>query len=425
MSKFQLLKGFKDLLPEEAPLWEWIESTAKNTFDTYGFSMIETPIVESADLFTQSIGNTTDIVEKDMYTFDDRDQKKISLRPEGTASVVRAYLTHPSLLQAPYVKLYYRGPMFRHERPQAGRLRQFHQIGAETIGDGAPHRDIELLAMLTDFFHQLKVTDLTLEINSLGCPTCRPEYRAKLLNSLHAHTQALCEECVRRLQTNPLRILDCKKESCRTVVQSAPAPIDHLCDPCATHFKAVEEGLSLLSIPYRLNRHLVRGIDYYTRTAFEMTTTHLGAQNAVAAGGRYDSLIELLGGVHRPAIGFAIGVERVVALINKNQVPQKPLTLFMIPLGSAARSFLLPVLYEIRSKKIKSEWGDEHASLKNQMKQADRLNARYALIIGEEELRDGFGILRNMTTREQEKVPLSHLAETLSARFCKTVERES
>ncbi len=411
MPTFQALKGFKDLLPEETPLWDFIESTAKATFDTYGFSMIETPILEPSDLFTQSIGTTTDIVEKEMYTFDDRDKRKISLRPEGTASVVRAYLSHPTLSQLPYAKLYYSGPMFRHERPQAGRLRQFHQIGAEMIGESSPERDIELLAMLTDFFRQLKLTDLTLEINSLGCPLCRPTYRALLLQYLNDPVHILCQECVRRLQTNPLRILDCKNESCRTITRLAPAPVDHLCEECDTHFKAVLAGLSQLAIPYLLNRHLVRGIDYYTKTAFELTTTHLGSQNAVAAGGRYDSLIALLGGPKTPAIGFAIGVERVIPLLHPDDAPKRPFAVFIIPLGQTASELLRPVLYDLRKRQIKSEIGNGKGGLKGQMKQADRLGAQYVLIVGDEELREGIGVMRNMVTREQEKIALTDLVD--------------
>ncbi len=393
---------------------------ARDTFHLYGFSMIRTPIIEQAELFTQSIGTTTDIVEKEMYTFEDRDKRKISLRPEGTASVVRAYLQNRSLSELPYVKLYYIGPMFRHERPQAGRLRQFHQIGAEMIGEIAPERDIEILAMLSHFFQQLKITDITLEINSLGCPRCRPPYRHALVNYLQSQTQILCEDCVRRLQANPLRILDCKKEGCRETTRHAPSPLDHLCAECQTHFKAVEEGLRLLGIAYTVNRYLVRGIDYYTKTAFEMTTPHLGAQNAVAAGGRYDSLIALLGGPNVPAIGFAIGMERVAALVRPESVQKNPLMLYLAPLGDAALHLLLPKLYAFRQKNIKSEMGTNSSgrgSLKGHMKQADRLGAQYVLIVGETEISEGKGVLRNMTTHEQEKIDLANLIDAVVARM--------
>ncbi len=423
MPTFKTLKGFKDLLPEESFIWESLASTARETFDLYGFSMIQTPILEPSDLFTQSIGTTTDIIEKEMYTFKDRDKSKISLRPEGTASVVRAYLEHPTLSQQPYTKLYYIGPMFRHERPQAGRLRQFHQIGAESIGEINPNRDIEMLALLVHLFEQWNIAGLTLEINSLGCPVCRPPYRQQLVDFLTQAIHALCEDCVRRLQTNPLRILDCKKEGCRAHIGKAPASRDFLCLECDIHFKAVEEGLHRLNIPYVVNRHLVRGIDYYTKTAFELTTTALGAQNAVAAGGRYDSLIQTLGGPQVHAIGFAIGLERVAKLINPETIQPNPLMLFMAPLGERAHMLLFPMLYAFRRNKVKSELGDRNMNLKRQLKQADHFKARYVLIIGDDELGSGYAVLRNMVTREQQKIPLVTLVESTIAKIVQKADR--
>ena len=252
MAKFASLRGFKDILPEESDRWLWVESTAHETFNVFGFSHIRTPILENTELFTRSIGEATDIVEKEMYTFEDWDGKKVTLRPEGTASVVRAYLEHHLSEKIPLSKLYYIGPMFRHERPQAGRLRQFHQIGAEIIGDIDPRQDVELLSLLTRFFERMQVTDLTLEINSLGCPVCRPTYRAALQSYFEKYLQDLCEDCRRRFKTNPLRILDCKKEACKAIARNAPSPIDHLCAECREHFKAVQEGLDQLAIPYQI-----------------------------------------------------------------------------------------------------------------------------------------------------------------------------
>jgi histidyl-tRNA synthetase len=422
MALFQTLKGFKDLLPEESGLWELIYSAAKTTFEAYGFSMIATPIMESSDLFTRSVGAATDIVEKEMYTFDDYG-KSVSLRPEGTASAVRAYLEHPSLSAHSPAKLYYIGPMFRRERPQAGRFRQFHQIGAEIIGEASPNMDIELLSLLFDFFQQMNLPNLSLEINSLGCLICRPSYREKLQSFLKGQIGALCEDCVRRFESNPLRILDCKKTTCKEATQNAPEPETCLCTECADHFQAVQAGLNLIQIPYVVTPRLVRGLDYYTKTAFEMTTTHLGAQNAVAAGGRYDGLVELLGGQKTPAIGFAMGIERVAALMqshplkdaldSRNNGP----TLFMAPLGEAANRLLLPILFSLRKKKIRSEMGNPMRPLKNQIKQADRLSAQYLLIVGDSELATGKGILRNMVTHAQQEVGLSDLIETLLSRI--------
>ena len=384
--------------------------------------MIETPIIESAELFTRSVGAATDIVEKEMYTFDDYG-KMVSLRPEGTASAVRAYLEHPSLSAHSPAKLYYTGPMFRRERPQAGRFRQFHQIGAEVIGEISPNIDIELLSLLFDFFQQLALPSLSLEINSLGCPFCRPAYREKLQSFLKEKMETFCEDCVRRFESNPLRILDCKKPTCKEATQNAPEPVESLCAECADHFKAVRKGLNLLSIPHHINPRLVRGLDYYTKTAFEMTTTNLGAQNAVAAGGRYDNLVELLGGPKTPAIGFAIGIERVVALIHAND-PQHTIpsnknspTLFIAPLGEAANRLLLPILFSLRKKKIRSEMGNPIRSLKSQIKQADKLSSKYLLIVGDTELQTGKGILRNMTTKEQVEVLLDDPIETLISRI--------
>ncbi len=417
MAKYTSLRGFKDILPDEIERWRWVESIAHETFATFGFSQIRTPILEATELFTRSIGEATDIVEKEMYTFQDWDGKSVTLRPEGTAPAVRAYIEHHLGAQTSLWKLYYIGPMFRHERPQAGRLRQFHQIGAEVIGDIDPRRDVELLSLLTRFFERMRVTDLTLEINSLGCAACRPEYRAALQAYFEKYLPELCEDCQRRFKTNPLRILDCKKDGCKAIVKNAPSPIDHLCAECREHFKAVREGLDQLAIPYEVQPHLVRGLDYYTKTAFELTTRKLGAQNAVAAGGRYDGLVETLGGPPTPAIGFAVGMERLVQLIDPSLVPASRLSLFLAPLGKAAGAVLFPILLMLRRQNIRSEMGSENMSLKSQMKRADRLAAEYVLIVGENEMAQGKAILRNMATKMQEEIPLSTLTETLPAKF--------
>jgi len=417
MNPFQTLKGFKDLLPEETSQWEAIFSLAKTTFDLYGFSMIETPIMEPTELFTRSIGTGTDIIEKEMYTFDDYG-KKVSLRPEGTACAVRAYLEHPVLSQRTLAKIYYIGPMFRRERPQAGRLRQFHQIGAEIIGEGCPQQEVELLSFLFHFFEHLHLSDLTLELNSIGCPLCRPAYKEKLQTFLADKLPILCEDCGKRFQVNPLRILDCKKETCKSATKNAPAPKDCLCIECDEHFQAVQKGLDRVGIVYQINPRLVRGLDYYTKTAFEITTTKLGAQNTVAAGGRYDGLVQMLGGPKTSAIGFAIGVERLASLISLVEAAHtSPLPLFMAPLGTAASMMLLPILCSLRKNKIKSEMGNAKHGLKSQMKHADKLSAQYVLIVGDAEIQTGKGILRNMATHEQEEIDLTHLMESLSVRI--------
>ncbi len=416
MSPLSALKGFKDLLPEEARQIQWLEGKTHELFETFGFSPIRTPILEIASLFNRGIGEATDIIEKEMYTFEDWDGGKISLRPEGTASVVRAYIEH-HLSYAPIAKFYYMGPMFRHERPQAGRLRQFHQIGAEIMGDPNPRQDVELLSLSYHFFRKLDVNDITLEINSLGCPQCRPVYRLALMNDLQAKISRLCEVCQRRYQSNPLRILDCKKPACKERTRTAPRSIDHLCPECQRHFKEVQEGLACLEIPHTLNPHLVRGLDYYTKTAFEITNNRLGSQNAVAAGGRYDGLVETLGGPSTPAVGFAIGIERLMQLIDPTQIPKPSLPLYIAPLGKAAGQFLLSLTFTLRKNGLACEMGNEAGNLKNQMKQADRLGAGHVLIVGESELAKRCAILRNMTTKMQEEIPFAKLSELLLSRL--------
>ncbi len=413
MKEFSSLKGFKDLLPGESERWEWVESIARTTFRAFGFSLIRTPILERTALFTRSIGETSDIVEKEMYTFKDWNGGNITLRPEGTASVVRAYLektSHTPILPA---KFYYSGPMFRHERPQAGRLRQFHQLGAEIIGEIDPRQDVELLSLLHTFFKRLGVEGLTLELNSLGCPVCRPAYRTSLKTYLEEHLPTLCEDCQRRFMANPLRILDCKKKECRVITKKAPPPLDYLCQECSDHFKSVQKGLRKLNISFVIRPHLVRGLDYYTKTAFEITTTALGAQNAVAAGGRYDGLVAALGGPATPAIGFAIGMERLMQLVPPSPFQNLPLHLFLIPLGKMAGEYLFPVLYALRRKELRCEMGKENASLKSQMKRADRLGARFVLIVGEDEIDRGTTVLRDMATKEQINIEFTELTETI------------
>ena len=414
--RFSALKGFKDLLPENAPRWQWIESTVREVFPTFGFSLIRTPILEPANLFARGIGATSDIVEKETYTFDDWDGKKISLRPEGTASVARAYLEH-HLHTAALSRFYYIGPMFRHERPQAGRLRQFHQIGAECLGQAGPRHDAEMLSLLDETLRRLHVSGLTLEINTLGCAQCRPPYRNALQHYLSAQQGSFCEDCRRRSAINPLRVLDCKKEGCKAAVARAPCPINHVCGACTDHFEAVRDDLTRMGIAHVLNPRLVRGLDYYTRTAFELTSAALGAQNAVAAGGRYDGLIEMLGGPPTPAVGFAIGMERLALLIPPDGIPKPTPLLFMAPLGAVAGRTLFPALFQLRQRSIRCEMGDETAKLAAQLKRADRLGAAHALIVGDAELARGLAILRDMTTKVQQEVPLNGLVEGLVDRL--------
>ncbi|HSB34064.1 MAG TPA: histidine--tRNA ligase [Nitrospirota bacterium] len=411
----QAIKGVKDILPADIPAWQYIEATARRLFEDYGFSEIRVPVFEYTELFARSIGASTDIVEKEMYTFEDRDRKKITLRPEGTAGVVRAFIEHKLHAESQLVKLYYLGPMFRHERPQKGRYRQFYQIGVEALGTDHPHVDIEVLAMLHALFARLGITGLTLQVNSLGDGACRGAYREALKTYLSGKLPALCADCKRRYETNPLRVLDCKVDADKFA--DSPVMLDHLCGPCKAHFDTVEKGLEKLGIPFEVNPRLVRGLDYYTRTTFELVMGHLGAQNTVAAGGRYDGLVEEIGGPPTPGIGFALGVERAISLLDTKELRAPRPALFIAALGSEAASFALPLIHGLKSSGVRAETDYAGGSLKSQMKKADRSGARYTLIIGEQEMKEGKAVLRNMQTKEQVPVALADILEELKAKL--------
>lgn len=413
----QAIKGIKDILPGEMAAWHHLESTARKLFEDYGFSEIRVPVLEYTELFARSIGAATDIVEKEMYTFEDRDGRKITLRPEGTAGVVRAFVEHKMYAENQLTKLYYLGPMFRHERPQKGRYRQFYQIGVEALGPDHPHVDIEVLVMLHTLFTRLGIPGLTLQINSLGDSVCRGGYRDTLKQYLKTRLPSLCADCRRRFETNPLRILDCKVDAEKFI--DSPVMRDHLCDPCKIHFETVESGLRALGVPFEVNPRLVRGLDYYTRTTFELVTAHAGAQNTVAAGGRYDGLVREIGGPATPGIGFALGIERAVSLMDLSRLqPSRP-RLFIAALGAASTAFVLPLIHQLRAVGIPVETDYTGASLKSQMKKADKSGAAFTLIIGEQEMHDGAGVLRNMQTKEQISIPLPGLFEELKSKITK------
>jgi histidyl-tRNA synthetase len=397
--KIAAVRGFRDILPAESAVWQALISQARTSFTTYGFSEIIIPVIEKTELFARAIGETTDIVEKEMYTFTDRDDASLTLRPEGTASVIRAYIEHGLYHQEPVSKLFYIGPMFRRERPQKGRYRQFHQIGAEILGRDDPLIDAELLLMLHDFFTALQL-DVTVDINSLGCPVCRPRYRESLRTFAEGKLAALCENCHARLQRNPLRLLDCKEAGCRQAMADAPVLTDFLCGPCRDHFARVQAYLRQENVPVTLQPRLVRGLDYYRRTSFEVTAQGLGAQNAVCGGGRYDGLVEELGGPAVPGIGFAIGVERLVMLLQaqKRHLPPAP-DLFLAPLGAAAESQAFSLAWRLRHAGYRTELESGSRGLKAQMRRADKLGARYVLILGENELAVGKGTVRDMQAK--------------------------
>jgi histidyl-tRNA synthetase len=414
----QLIRGFKDILPGEVELWQFIEKQTTSLFENFGFRDIRIPIMERTELFSRSIGEETDIVEKEMYTFADRKGDMITLRPEATASIVRSYIQHSLYAADPVQKLYTIGPMFRRERPQKGRYRQFYQIDAEVFGVSSPLIDAQIMFMLTTLFTRLSVSDCTAKINSLGCPNCRPAFTAGLSELLSEKADALCEDCSRRSTRNPLRVLDCKVPACREAMADAPAILDYLCPECRTHFDSVMRHLTIMGVSFELDRRLVRGLDYYTRTAFEIQTSLLGAQSAIAGGGRYDGLVKALGGPDIPAIGFAIGVDRLaeIAAQHHSDLSRKP-KLFIAALGEASQTLAFEWVSRLAATGIHAEMDMSGRSLKSQMKQADRLGAQHVLISGDTELNNGQVLLRNMVTKEQVPVPVKDIVEVLRNRY--------
>jgi histidyl-tRNA synthetase len=392
-----------------------METLAHTLATQSGFSEIRIPIFESTELYARSIGGATDIVEKEMYTFPDRDGSSLTLRPEGTAGVVRAVLEH-HLLDSPSTrKLYYLGPMFRHERPQAGRYRQFHQFGVEAMGTEDPLMDVEVIALLWRFFCSLGLKDLTLHMNSIGNPQDREKYIQELKRFLSSKLEEICGNCQRRYSTNPLRILDCKVPTCQQATQEAPILFDHLSLESATHFQSVLNGLSSIDIPFTLNYRLVRGLDYYSRTTFEITSPHLGAQSTIGAGGRYDGLVELLQGPSTPAIGFAVGLERVALLLPEHRSSPQPPLFFVAGFGKEAKPIAFKLLHELREAGIRADTDYKSANLKSLLRSADKLGAEYAIIIGDDEARSQTAIIRNMTTKTQELLRLKEISQKIQA----------
>jgi len=411
------IKGIKDIPPSHIPKWSVVEGAAHRLAQSYGFKEIRIPIFEQTELYVRSIGGSTDIVEKEMYTFPDRDGSLLTLRPEGTAGVVRAFIEHGFANDPTCKKLYYIGPMFRHERPQAGRFRQFHQFGVEMIGTTNPHADIEVISLLWRFFSSLQLPGLTLEMNSLGEPTDRQGYKENLVLFLKTKLNEFCGNCRRRIDTNPLRVLDCKVPQCRTATEEAPKLIDFLGPTAKEHFDRVLAGLDTLSIPYSLNPRLVRGLDYYSMTTFEVSCSALGAQNAIGAGGRYDGLFEALGGKATPAVGFAVGLERVLLALPESLIPNPKPWVFVAGFGPLGSQAGLSLLDSLRSLGITADTDHNASSLKSHLRSADRLSAPYVLILGDDEASKNQVILRNMVTKQQETIPLSTVSSTLKERL--------
>jgi histidyl-tRNA synthetase len=423
--KITSIKGFADIFPGEVEIWQSVEATARRVFSSYNYSEIRIPILEKTELFSRSIGETTDIVEKEMYSFEDRDGRggetgeptRLTLRPEGTAGVVRAYVESEMYKVEPVRKLYYLGPMFRRERPQKGRMRQFHQIGAEALGRGDPYIDAEILLLLSDFFNAVGLTEPVLEINSLGDSECRPKYREALLAYLKPRTGSLCANCRRRIERNPLRALDCKEPGCIAATKDAPSIVDFLCAACREHFETVQRLLRETGVGFTLNPRMVRGLDYYCRTTFEWTTKRLGAQSAIAAGGRYDGLVQELGGPAIPGVGFAMGIERLTMLLRLQQeLRAKGPDLFVVWVGGSARDWAFSIVHRLRQKGIAVEMEGEARSLKSQMRRADKFKAVSVLIVGDDELANGRVVLRDMATKQQQEIGLERIEAELVAR---------
>ncbi len=410
-------RGTKDILPNQASNWQWLENKIRELCGLYGYEEIRTPIFEHTELFQRSIGEGTDVVDKEMYTFTDRGDRSITLRPENTASVVRAYLQNKLYANTGLVKLFYIGSMFRYDRPQAGRLREFHQFGVEALGEKNPAVDAEIILLAWEFLKGLGLDDLKLKINTVGCPACRPIYRRKLTEYFTEEADELCADCRRRLEKNPLRILDCKVDGLKDFMDDAPKIETCLCDDCREHFNAVKKFLTAAGVEFVIDNRLVRGLDYYTKTAFEIQYAPLGAQSAVAGGGRYDGLIREIGGTDTPAVGFAAGLERILlALELQGLLPaqDKKITAFVVASGLEAEIYAFKLLTNLRRKNISAAMDFSKKSMKAQMKLAAKSGAKFALIIGEDEVLTSTVTIKNLETAAQEKILVAQVPDKIS-----------
>ncbi len=410
--KFRSIKGVKDILPDEISSWQNVESVIRRVMSYFNYCEIRTPIFEQTKLFSRSIGELTDIVSKEMYTFIDRSEESITLRPEGTAAAIRAYIQNNLSEVSPLTKIYYIGPMFRQERPQAGRLRQFHQFGAEALGGSSPQLDVEMMAIPLEIYKQFGIDQFTLKINSVGCEKCRPQYKKILQTELQKIIDKLSGDSKNRVSQNPLRVLDSKDENDQKLTSAMPLMIDHLCETCAVHFASVRSLLDALDIDYEINGRLVRGLDYYTKTAFEITSVALGSQDALAGGGRYDLLVEELGGSPTPGVGFASGIERLLMVLeklNKKSFKSEPPLLYLVGLNETARIWAFIKANDLRRKGIITEVDYLGRSVKSQMREANRLEAKYVIVIGEDELNQKKAKIKNMRTGEERDVSLDNI----------------
>ncbi len=407
-------RGTQDVLPEQSAKWQHIEKTAMKTAELFGFKEIRFPTFEHTELFARGVGDSTDVVQKEMYTFLDKGERSITLRPEGTAGCMRTLIEHGLLNGALPVKVSYLTSCFRYEKPQAGRLREFHQFGAELVGTASPAADAEMIAMVSQIFDQLQIEGIKLEINSIGCPECRAKYNEALKEYFHSHEDELCETCRGRLERNPMRILDCKSPVCHKIAEGAPVILDYLCDDCKAHFDELKERLTELGIEFTVNPTIVRGLDYYTRTVFEFVSTNIGSQGTVCGGGRYDGLIELLGGAKTPSIGFAMGIERLLLLMENTGVsfPEEgACDIYIGSMGTKASIEAANIVNSLRAEGFKAESDLCGRSVKAQMKYADKIGAKLSCILGDSELENGKVTVKNMSDGKTEEVALDELIE--------------
>ncbi len=413
-------KGTRDILPDSIYKWQFVEEKFRSMCLLYGFREIRTPAFEHTELFRRGVGDTTDIVQKEMYSFRDHGGRDITLKPEGTSPVVRSFIEHKMFADMQPTKVYYETPCYRYEKPQAGRLREFHQFGLEIFGAPDMTADAEVICFAKDFLDDLGTGNVTLEINSVGCPDCRTEYRKALRDYFRPHYDELCDTCKDRFERNPMRILDCKSEEDQRIAKDAPDILDYLCDDCRTSFDDLKENLDAMGITYTVNPRIVRGLDYYTKTAFEFVSSGIGAQSTVCGGGRYDRLIEEIGGPEVPGVGFGLGIERLLLLMEENgkEIPLPPSSdVFIATLGKRARLTGLSLLRKLRKLGIKAETDDLQRRMKGQLKLAGRLAAKYTVVIGEDEVDKGTVLLKDMETRDQTEVPAVEIADVLTKKI--------
>lgn len=412
----QTPKGTKDILPMESHKWQYVESQIAKVCANFGYKEIRTPVFEHTELFQRGVGDTTDIVQKEMYTFLDKGNRSISLRPEGTAGVVRSYIENGMSSLPQPVKLYYNITAYRYEKMAKGRYREFHQFGVETFGSKGPSIDVEIISLIKQLFDSLGLKDVGLNINSIGCPVCRKEYNQKLMDYFRPHLDELCGLCNNRFERNPLRIIDCKEDKCKTITAGAPAILDNLCEECRVHFEGLKKGLDNLGIAYNVDKNIVRGLDYYTKTVFEFISENVGTQGTICGGGRYDGLVGACGGPSTPAVGFAIGIERLLMEMESQGVyipPQKEIEIYIAAIGEAADTFAEKLVYDLRARQIPAEKDLLQKSLKAQMKYADKIGAKFTVVLGEDEVNNNRAVLKNMKTGEQSEISLDKIHEEI------------